>query len=196
MISRLLEFLFSLQHVRITPNTRFTFVWNYPVLIVLGAIALAAIGYTFYFRQSASPNKRRAMGVVRALLLVVVFLLVWRPQLVMEHEERTRSVVAVWVDSSASMTLEDPYTGAPAEMRDFLRRVGAPVTPPPAPSATGPAANPPARATRYQVAAAALEQEREEAYILERVRAGAGIDGLYPMNAENRAAYRSATEEN
>jgi hypothetical protein len=156
MISRLLEFLFSLQHVRITPNTRFTFVWNYPVLIVLGAIALAAIGYTFYFRQSASPNKRRAMGVVRALLLVVVFLLVWRPQLVMEHEERTRSVVAVWVDSSASMTLEDPYTGAPAEMRDFLRRVGAPVTPPPAPSATGPAANPPARATRYQVAAAAL----------------------------------------
>ena len=47
-----------------------------------------------------------------------------------------------------------------------------------------------------EVAAAALEQEREEAYILERVRAGAGIDGLYPMNAENRAAYRSATEEN
>ncbi len=119
MISRFLEFLFSLQHVRITPNTRLTFVWNYPVWIALGMIALAVIGYTFYFPQAASPNKKRAMGIVRALLLITVFLLIFRPELVMEHEEKTRSVVAVWVDSSASMQLEDPYANARRRCGNF-----------------------------------------------------------------------------
>lgn len=126
MMSRFLEFLFSLEHVRITPNTRFSFVWNHPALIVLGAIVLAILGYTLYFRQAATPGKRRAMGITRALLLVTVFVLCWRPQLVMEHEERTRSMVAVWVDNSASMGLEDPYTGGSGPgaeaMRAFLQK--------------------------------------------------------------------------
>ncbi len=62
------------------------------------------------------------MGIVRALLLVVVLLLACRPQLVMEHEEPLRSVVAVWVDTSASMTLEDPYT-MDEEMRSYSQKV-------------------------------------------------------------------------
>jgi 2-keto-4-pentenoate hydratase/2-oxohepta-3-ene-1,7-dioic acid hydratase in catechol pathway/regulator of RNase E activity RraA len=40
-----------------------------------------------------------------------------------------------------------------------------------------------------EVAAAAIEQEREEAYIAEQVAAGASVDGLFPMNAEWRAEY-------
>jgi regulator of RNase E activity RraA len=37
--------------------------------------------------------------------------------------------------------------------------------------------------------AAAVEQERQEAWIMQRVEAGAALPGLYPMNDENRAAY-------
>src|SRR5271170_7838329 len=109
MIERFFEFLLSLDRVRLTPNTHLSFVWDYPALIVLGSLVLGGLGYLSYVRQSASPKKRVAMGIVRAALLIVMFLLVWRPELVVEHEERTRSVAAIWVDDSASMSLEDPY---------------------------------------------------------------------------------------
>lgn len=40
-----------------------------------------------------------------------------------------------------------------------------------------------------EVAAAALAQEREEEFVLAKVRAGASVDGWYPMNAAARAEY-------
>jgi 2-keto-4-pentenoate hydratase/2-oxohepta-3-ene-1,7-dioic acid hydratase in catechol pathway/regulator of RNase E activity RraA len=40
-----------------------------------------------------------------------------------------------------------------------------------------------------EVVAAAIEQEKEEAYIAEQVAAGASVDGLFPMNPEWRAKY-------
>ncbi|OLF05763.1 hypothetical protein BLA60_35230 [Actinophytocola xinjiangensis] len=40
-----------------------------------------------------------------------------------------------------------------------------------------------------EVAAAALAQEREEEFVLARIRAGASVDGWYPMNAAARAEY-------
>ena len=40
-----------------------------------------------------------------------------------------------------------------------------------------------------EVAAAAVEQEREEAFIAGQIAAGAAVDGLYPMNAAWRARY-------
>src|SRR5262249_23596372 len=125
MIGRLFDFLFSLQRVHFTKGTRLAFVWDHPVWIILGAMVLAALGYVFYFPQAASPNKKKIMGIFRGLLLALVFLLIWRPQLVMEHEQRLRSAVAVWVDNSTSMTLEDPYNGADvdAAMREYVRKV-------------------------------------------------------------------------
>lgn len=41
------------------------------------------------------------------------------------------------------------------------------------------------------VVTAAIEQEREETFIAERVAAGDGVDGLYPMNAEWKDRYRA-----
>ena len=41
-----------------------------------------------------------------------------------------------------------------------------------------------------EIAADAVEQERQEAFIVEQVRAGHGIEGLYPMNEHWRAAYQ------
>lgn len=43
-----------------------------------------------------------------------------------------------------------------------------------------------------EVLAAALEQERLEAWIMEQVRSGAPLPGLYPPNAENKARYEAA----
>jgi regulator of RNase E activity RraA len=47
-----------------------------------------------------------------------------------------------------------------------------------------------------ETVAAALEQERLEAWIMREVERGAALPGLYPPNAENRARYeRSARDE-
>ncbi len=45
-----------------------------------------------------------------------------------------------------------------------------------------------------EVVASAIEQEREEGFIAEMVAAGHGVDGLYPMNADWKARYRSWQE--
>ncbi len=42
-----------------------------------------------------------------------------------------------------------------------------------------------------EVAADALEQERREAFALERVRAGESVRGLYPLSPEREAEYRA-----
>lgn len=42
-----------------------------------------------------------------------------------------------------------------------------------------------------EVAALCAEQERLEAWIMDEVRAGASLPGLYPPNAENRARYEA-----
>src|SRR5689334_5985456 len=115
MIGRILDFLFSLHRVHFGPGTRLGFVWDHAGLIAFLALVMAALGYMSYVPQSASPNKKRVMGLLRGVLLAVVLLLACRPQLVMEREDRLRSVVAVWVDSSASMSLEDAYTGSNAD---------------------------------------------------------------------------------
>ncbi|HVX83858.1 MAG TPA: hypothetical protein VH253_03500 [Phycisphaerae bacterium] len=150
-MDKLLDWLLSLNHVSISPGTRFAFgvswaVWIIPILLVL-----LLLGYFSYRRQSASPRKKIALGIVRALLLASVFLLFCRPMLVVDREERTRSVVAVWVDNSASMTLEDPYRDP--QMRTLLTQAQADTRP----AASQPAGAASLRPDRYQLALHSLE---------------------------------------
>ena len=42
-----------------------------------------------------------------------------------------------------------------------------------------------------QEGACLVEQEREEAWIMEEVKRGAALPGLYPMNAQTRARYEA-----
>jgi regulator of RNase E activity RraA len=42
-----------------------------------------------------------------------------------------------------------------------------------------------------ETAALGQEQERLEAWILEEVKKGAALPGLYPPNAENQARYKA-----
>lgn len=119
MLQNILNFLFSLERVTFTPDTRFAFGVGSTWWILPACLVLAVLGYLSYRKQSATPAKRIAAGVVRALILVVVLLLFCRPQLVLDREEKTRSIVAVWVDNSASMSLEDPYKEQ--QMRDLVK---------------------------------------------------------------------------
>jgi regulator of RNase E activity RraA len=46
-----------------------------------------------------------------------------------------------------------------------------------------------------EVAADAIEQEKMEVFILERIQQGAALPGTYPPNAETRAAYQAWRKE-
>jgi len=48
------------------------------------------------------------------------------------------------------------------------------------------------RALLNDVVAAAVEQEKLEAWIMDEVQAGASLPGLYPPNAENKARYEAS----
>ncbi len=162
MFNHFLEFLFSLKNVQITSRTHFAFVWDFPVLITLGAIALAILGYVCYFPQSASPRKKRALGIVRAWVLVILFILCFRPQLVMEYVQPSRAAVAIWLDTSSSMQLQDPYPDASPALNDLLQKITDDIKARPAtsstPSAPGPVlAN--ARPSRFQLGTAVLAEK-------------------------------------
>lgn len=45
-----------------------------------------------------------------------------------------------------------------------------------------------------EVAAASVEQERLEGWIMQQVEAGAALPGLYPPNAENKARYEASLQ--
>ena len=112
MLQKFFDFLLGLESVSLRDWAKlrlgFAVDWPGPV-IFLACVALLVIGYWSYRKQSASPAKRRAMGVVRGVMLALVFLLLCRPQLVLDFDEKTPSVVAVWIDNSLSATIEDPY---------------------------------------------------------------------------------------
>jgi hypothetical protein len=55
MIQHLLKFLLSLDHVSITPNTRFSFGVDWRIWIIPAVILLALAGWWSYRRQSTSP---------------------------------------------------------------------------------------------------------------------------------------------
>jgi hypothetical protein len=159
MFGRVIDFLLGLKNVHVGPGTRFAFVYDHPTLIACGVIVLLGVGYLSYQPQSASPAKKRTLGVLRAVLLAVVLLLACRPELVMEHEDRLPSVVAVWVDTSASMTLEDPYSGAgAAKMHEYVQKITAEIE---AAASTRPGTSPAApganRINRYELAMATLQ---------------------------------------
>jgi uncharacterized membrane protein len=124
MIQKLFDFLLDLHEVTLRDwsKLRFGFIVEWHWLVILFFCALFfGFGYWSYRAQSASPNKRFLMGVLRGVSLTYVFLLLCRPQLVLDYTEQTSSVVAVWLDSSASMTLEDPYKSP--GMTEAVKRV-------------------------------------------------------------------------
>ena len=89
---------------------------SHPWLMALLMAAVAVVGWWSYQHQTATPRLKLAMAVIRAAILVVVVLLLAKPVFVMIHTLRRPAVVAIWVDTSRSMSLRDAYT-SPAKIK-------------------------------------------------------------------------------
>ena len=150
MLQRILEFLLSLHmHVTDWGKVRLTLQWeSWPWALPL-LLVLVVFGYWSYQAQSTTTGKRMLMGVLRASALALVLLLYLRPSLVLEEDRKTPSVVAVWIDESASMDLRDPYRdpGMKALVQAVSARVKLPM------GAT--------RASRYDLALDALTNGKD-----------------------------------
>lgn len=78
--------------------------------VLAGSLALAWAFYRGAFRRLSAGRWRTLFGL-RALAIVVVVLLIFRPVLSMEKEETRRRSVIMLVDASASMATADQATG-------------------------------------------------------------------------------------
>lgn len=124
-LASFIESFLGLNHLRLSDwsKLRFSldtasFWWAIPLMIVL-----AIFGYWSYRRQSASPKKRIALGVIRAMVLVILLGLFLRPTLVLDEESKVPSVVAVWLDDSRSMEICDPYSTQEPGMLKLVKQV-------------------------------------------------------------------------
>lgn len=126
-MTAILDFLLNLQNVSLKDWSmmRLSFGLGGSTLgwMIFGAVVLGLLGWWSYRIQSTSPRKQLIMGVLRGAVLCLMVLLFCRPQLVIDQELRTPSIVAVWVDNSASMSLRDPYEDD-AAMRGLVQQVG------------------------------------------------------------------------
>ncbi len=109
MLARLLHILFGMPLSRHGGRLHWAWGTHHPGLIFCGAIILAILGWWSYRAQTAAPGSKRTMALLRGGVLAAVALLLARPMLVRVQAHRTPSVVAIWLDSSLSMSLRDPY---------------------------------------------------------------------------------------
>lgn len=118
------------------------------LMLIVAAVAVA-VGIWTYRSQSVPPKRKVALAILRACILLVVALLLFRPRVVIDRTMKTRSVVAIWVDNSLAMSLRDPYRNAP--MRKYIKTVSWRSAAP---------ANRRPRPTRFDVACDTLMQGR------------------------------------
>lgn len=128
--------------------------WSSGNALLVGAVLTAAGVYAIYwlYRREARGQVSRAMRwtmiACRILLLLTLGLIGLEPVLVKYIHRRLEGTTLVLVDSSASMSLSDPYRYP--EDRERVRRF------------LGPKENPEGRFARSDLAARMLDQKRNE----------------------------------
>ncbi len=84
---------------------------------IVGMLALAAVGllligltlWTYLGHAQATPRRLTYLIALRLLALLIVLLTLLRPSLAIEEDPRLPSVLAIAVDKSESMTVQDEY---------------------------------------------------------------------------------------
>jgi uncharacterized membrane protein len=79
--------------------------------VAAAAVVLAALAYRRVFGR-VMPSRRRVLLGLRIAAIVLVVLLLFRPVLSFERDERTRRGLVLLLDTSASMSTADDATGA------------------------------------------------------------------------------------
>ncbi len=124
MFSSVIEFLFGLQNIRMADvgRTHFAFQMQNIWWALPAVAALAILGYVSYHHVPATRGRRISAALLRGTILALLLILFLRPSLVLDRQTLTRSVIAVWVDNSLSMTLRDPYS-RDAKMQMLLKQI-------------------------------------------------------------------------
>src|SRR5581483_4949422 len=114
---RLLEFILGLQKGFLSKQGEFTLAFNpsWPGQQYVGAglwnfvliLAAAALVVWVYRREGRSRAVRITLGVIRGALLALVIALLNRPVLTLGQSRTEPSVLAVLVDDSISMRVQD-----------------------------------------------------------------------------------------
>ncbi len=89
---------------------------HHPFWMLLLAAAVILLGLWSYRAQSATPRLKWTLAALRAAALLVVVFLLARPELVTHHLVRHPGRIAIWVDTSLSMTLRDDYPQGDAKL--------------------------------------------------------------------------------
>ena len=95
----------------------FVFLGGMPVWLLAAAIGVAAIGLGLLVRSRAAGSPRvgglrsATVWLFQALLAAVLLLMLWHPALSVATLRPQQNIVAVVVDDSASMAIEDASTG-------------------------------------------------------------------------------------
>jgi hypothetical protein len=79
--------------------------------VAAAAVMLAGLAYRWVFGQ-VMPSRWRLLLALRAVAILLVVLLLFRPVLSLERDERRRRGVVLLLDTSASMSTADDATGA------------------------------------------------------------------------------------
>lgn len=118
------DWLLKFFNVPVTNNTRvagselvltsgYGEVWLLLLAILLGAGAV----YLYRREDGVTPWKRWTMAGLRAALFVMLLLLIARPVIRFTLEGDIRKALLVMIDASASMSIPDPRTEAPDQVR-------------------------------------------------------------------------------
>src|SRR5580658_10926183 len=111
------EFLFKYPHSVFSRGT-FVLLGGWPVWLLIAAIAAAALGLGFMVRQRATGSIRVtgvrsvAVWILQTLLASVLLLMLWHPALSVATLRPQQNIVAVVIDDSSSMAVDDAGSGS------------------------------------------------------------------------------------
>ncbi len=114
-MTRLLEWLLDLDHIRLGRDEPLSLQWQMPVepWVLAGIGALAALVVLLsYAKESGSRWRRIPLAGIRVALLALVLAVLCRPTLVLQHNRVERSYVAILLDESRSMARAETYADA------------------------------------------------------------------------------------
>ena len=108
-MSSLFEFLFKYRPVLFQEGD-LSFMSPWPAMVVAGAVVLLGVPAVLTYalaRGRTGRTDRWVLGTLRAALFLVLFLIVMQPALVLTSVVPQRNFLAVLVDDSRSMTIDD-----------------------------------------------------------------------------------------
>jgi uncharacterized membrane protein len=105
------EFFFKYPASVFSKGT-FVFAGGWPLWLLILAMIAAGVGLAFFLRRSVSTRRSAVVWLLQTLLASVLLLLLWHPALSVATLRPQQNIVAVVVDDSSSMAVDDSGSGS------------------------------------------------------------------------------------